>query len=82
MAKLHTFEVKTSINPLILGKFCPKKEIYSQCYEIWQSEQVKFINHKYDIWNYGSWPEIKNLGRFGLKIAMFPIFMKLGTHNK
>ena len=25
---------------------------------------------------------MKNLGRFSLKIAMDPIFMKLGTHNK
>ena len=57
--------------------------MYSQCYEIWQLEQVKFGNHKYDdIWNCGSWPEIKNLGRFDLKIAMCPIFMKFGTQNK
>ena len=25
---------------------------------------------------------MKNLGRFGLKIAMCPIFMKFGTQNK
>ena len=25
---------------------------------------------------------MKNLGRFGFKIAMSPIFMKFGTHNK
>ena len=50
--------------------------------EIWHSEQVKFVNHKYDIWNGESWPEIKNLGRFGLKIAMHLIFMKFGTQNK
>ena len=49
---------------------------------MWQSEQVKFVNHKYDILNCGFWPEIKNLGRFGLKIAMCPIFMKFGTQNK
>ena len=70
------------MNPVIPGKFGPKNEINSQCYEIWQPEQVKFVNYKYDIWNYGSWPEIKNLGRFGLKIAMYPIFMKFGTQNK
>ena len=40
------------------------------------------INHKHDIWNCGSWPEIKNLGRFGLKIAMCLIFMKFSTQNK
>ena len=40
--------MKTSINTLILGKFGPKSEIYSQCYEIWQLEQVKFVNHRYD----------------------------------
>ena len=39
-------------------------------------------NHKYDIWNCESWPEIKNLGRFGLKTAMCPIFNKFGTRNK
>ena len=42
----------------------------------------QFVNHKYDIWNFGSWPKIKNFGRFGLKIAMYPIFMKFGTQNK
>ena len=26
--------------------------------------------------------KIKNLGRFGLKITMCPIFIKFGTHNK
>ena len=35
-----------------------------------------------DIWNCGSWPEIKNLGRFGLKIAKYLIFMKFVTQNK
>ena len=49
---------------------------------IWQSEQVKFVNHENDIWNCGSWPEIKDLGRFGLKISMCPIFMKFGTQYK
>ena len=29
MAKLNTFDFKTSISPLIPGKFGPKKEIYS-----------------------------------------------------
>ena len=28
-AKQHIFDIKTSINPLIPGKFDPKKEIYS-----------------------------------------------------
>ena len=32
--------------------------------------------------NCGSWLEIKNLGRFGLKIAMYLIFMKCGTQDK
>ena len=72
----------SSINLLIPGKFGLKNEINSQCYDIWQSEQAKFVNHKYDIWNCGSWPEIKNLSRFGLKVAMCPIFMKVGTQNK
>ena len=76
------FDIKTSINPIIPGKFVPKNETYSQCYETYQSEQVKSVNHKYDIWNYGSWPEIKNLGRFGLKIAMCPIYEKFGSQNK
>ena len=74
--------MKKSINPLSPGKFCPKNEIYFHCYEIWQSEQVKFVNHECDIWNCRSWPKIKNLGRFGLKVAMCPIFMKFGTQNK
>ena len=41
-----------------------------------------YVNHKYDIWNCGSWPKIKWLGRFGLKIAMCLIFMKSGNQNK
>ena len=49
MAKQHIFNIKTSISPLIPGKFVPKYEIYSQSYEIWQTEQVKFVNHKYNI---------------------------------
>ena len=57
-------------------------EYIPKCYEIWHSEQVKFVNHKYNIWNCGSWLEIKNLGRFGLKIAMCPIYMKFDTLNK
>ena len=43
---------------------------------------AKFVNHKYDIWNCGSWPEIKYLGIFGLKIAMCLIFMKFGSQSK
>ena len=73
---------KTSINSLIPGKFGPKNEIYSQCYEIWHSEQVKFVNHKYGIWNCGSWLEIKSMGRSGLTIAMSLTFRKFGTQNK
>ena len=49
MAKQHTFDIKTSISLLIPRKFGPKKEIYSCCYEIGHSEQVKFVNHKYDM---------------------------------
>ena len=37
------------MNPLFPAKFDPKNEIYPQCYEIWHSEQVKFVNLKYDI---------------------------------
>ena len=38
-----------SISLLIPGKFGPNQERYSYCYEIRHSEQVKFVNHKYDI---------------------------------
>ena len=51
-------------------------------YELWNSEQFKFLNHKYDIWSCRSWPEIENLGRFGFKIAVCLIFKKFVTHNK
>ena len=44
--------------------------------------KLSSLNHKYDILNCRPWLEIKNLGRFGLKIAMLPIFMKFGTQNK
>ena len=70
------------MNPLIAGKFGPKNEIFFQWYEIWPSEQVKLVNHIYDIWNCTPSLEIKNLGRFGHKIAMCPIFVKFGTQNK
>ena len=76
----HKFDIKTSIILFIPEKFRLKIEIHFQCYEIWHSEQVKFVNHEYDIWNCGSWPEIESLGRFGLKIA--PIFIKFGIENK
>ena len=49
---------------------------------MWHTESVKFANDKYDIGNCGSWPEIKNLARFGLKIASCPIFMKFASQNK
>ena len=32
--------------------------------------------------NCGSWSEIKNLGGFGLKITICPIFMKFAIQNK
>ena len=50
-AKQHTVDIETNISPLLRGNFGPKYEIYSQYYEIWHSEKVKFVNHKYDIWN-------------------------------
>ena len=75
-------KIKTSISPHIPRKFGPKNEIYSQCHEVRQSEQVKFVNHKYDIWNCRSWHKIKNLGRFGLKITMCLIFVKFRFQNK
>ena len=68
--------------PSFQENLVPKKKHISKCYEIRQSEQVKFINHKYDIWNRGSWPKIKNLGRLSLKIAVRPVLIKLGTQNK
>ena len=52
-----------------------------QYYEIWKSEQVKFVNHRYDIWHCRSWAKIKDLGRFGLKIAMCQVFMKFEQSN-
>ena len=39
---------------------------------MWHSEQIKFVNFKYDTWKLRILTEIKNLGRFGLKIAMRP----------
>ena len=51
--------------------------MYFQSYEIWHSELVKFINLKYDIWNLRILTEIKNLGRFGLKIAMYSNFYEI-----
>ena len=56
--------------------------MHNQCYEILQSGQIKVVNHKYNVWNCGSWPEIKNLGRFGLKVASCPIFIKFDFQNK
>ena len=51
--------------------------MYFQSYEIWHSELVKFINLKYDIWNLRILTEIKNLSRFGLKIAMYSNFYEI-----
>ena len=68
------FDIKTSINLLIPEKLGPKNEIYYQCYEIWDSEQVKFLKLKYDLENYGS---CLKLGRFGLKIAMCSNFYEI-----
>ena len=68
-----------SINILIPGKLGTRNEIYSQRYEIWHSEQAKFVNQKYR-WNCRSWP--KNEYFFGLKIAMCLILMKSGNQSK
>ena len=35
-----------------------------------------------DIWNCRYWPQIKNLGRLGLKIAICLILMKFSTQSK
>ena len=43
--------------------------------------QSMFVNHKCSIWNCGSWPEIKNLGICGLRIAMGQAFMKFDTEQ-
>ena len=65
------------MNPLIPAKFDPKNEIYSQCYEIWHLEQVKFVNLKYDIWKLRiltqKWVDLVS------KFQYVPTFMKLGT---
>ena len=54
-----------------------------QYYKIWNSEQVKFVSHMYDIWNCGPWTEIKYFATdLVLKIATCPIFMKFDTQNK
>ena len=37
------------------------------------------VHYKYGFRNSGSWPEVKDLGRFGLKITFF---MKFDTLNK
>ena len=60
---------KTSINPSFQEKLVPKIKYIPN--EISQSEQVKFVNYKYDIWNCGPWSEVKTWGRF--KIAMCPM---------
>ena len=77
MAKQHTFNIKTSIIPLISGKFGPKNEIYFQCYEIGYSEQVKFVNLKSDILKLRiltrSWENLVT------KLQCVPTFMKSGT---
>ena len=57
-------------------------KIFSMLWNLALQEQAKFVNHKYDIWNCGSWPEIKSFGRFGLKIAMCLIFMKFGNQSQ
>ena len=50
--------------------------------ETWHLEQVESANQKYGIRNCGSWPEIKNLGRVSLKIAVCPIFIKFDIQDK
>ena len=66
--------------PSFLENFVPKMKYIPN--EVWHPEQVKFVNHRYDIWSWRSWPEIKNLARLRLKIVMYPIFMKSCTQNK
>ena len=38
---------------------------------MWHSEQVKFVNYKYDVWNCVSSPGMKNLDIFGHEIAFW-----------
>ena len=45
-AKQQTFDIKTSINPLIPGKFGPKNVIYSQSYDN-QSRLSSLIIHMF-----------------------------------
>ena len=76
----NTFNIKSSISPLIPGKFGPKNEIYFHCYETLYSKQVKFLNLKDDSW------KRQILGRFGLKIGMWFNFIpnvnyEYGTWN-
>ena len=47
-----------------------------------QSRSSSLIISIYDIWNGGSWPKTKDLGRFGSKIAMSSISMQLDTQNQ
>ena len=50
MAKYHIFYIKQVSVPSFQKDLVPKMEyIYFQCYETWYPEQVKFVNHKYNI---------------------------------
>ena len=69
--------METSIIP---GKFGPKNEIYSQCYEIGHSEQVKFVNLKYDILKLRILT--RSLTNLVTKLQCVPTFMKSGTQWK
>ena len=59
---MEFFKVYQNISPLIFseifrrrrrqpGKSGPKKEVYCECCAKWHTEQVKFVNHKYDMIN-------------------------------
>ena len=54
--KKHTFDIKYQ-SPHSM-KIRSQKWNILQCYEIWHWEQVKLLNHKYDIWNCRPWPGI------------------------
>ena len=45
-----------------------------------QSRSSSLIINIFEIWDLD--PKLKILGRFGLKIAMCPIFMKFRTQNR
>ena len=73
-------DIKTSINPLIPGRFGPKKVIYSQSYDNQSRSSLLIINIMFEIANLD--PKLKTWGRIGLKTATYPIFMKFNNLNK